>query len=69
MSTTSIPTMIVDAVELRTRPSLLTTHVDPIDCDHRWEPHLWETGRAYCPSCGSLARWGNDPRAKEEVPS
>lgn len=24
-------------------------------CEHRWEVHLWERGRAYCPDCGSFA--------------
>lgn len=62
MTTTSIPSMIVDAVEPRVRPSVLTLHVDPMDCEHVWEPHLWETGRAYCACCGSYARWVNDPR-------
>jgi len=54
--------MLVDKVELRVQPSLLASLVDPIDCDHPWEPHLWEIGCAYCPRCGSLARWVNDPR-------
>jgi len=65
VTSTRIPTMIVDDVELRARPGLLVTLVDPMCCDHAWEPHLWETGRAYCPRCGSLARWVNDPRAQE----
>ena len=65
MSATTIPSMIVADVELRVQPSLLAFHVDPMGCDHRWEPHLWETGRAYCPRCGSIARWVNDPRARE----
>lgn len=69
MSATAIPTMIVDDVELRTRPSVLAFHVDPIDCDHFWEPHLWESGRAYCARCGSLARWVNDPHAIEGAAS
>lgn len=59
---TSIPSMVVDDVELRVRPSILRSHVDPMGCDHVWEPHLWEQGRAYCARCGSLARWSNDPR-------
>lgn len=63
MTATSIPSMVVDEVELRTRPSLVAFHGDPIDCAHVWEPHLWETGRAYCARCGSSARWANDPRA------
>lgn len=65
MTSTVIPTMHVEDVELRVRPSILTFHGDPIDCDHVWEAHLMETGRAYCPRCGSLARWVNDPRATE----
>jgi len=69
MTSTAIPTMIVDNVDLRARPSMLALHVDPIDCDHVWEPHLWETGRAYCARCGSFARWANDPRAAEEPSS
>jgi hypothetical protein len=62
MTTTTIPSMIVDDIELRSRPGILTTLVDPMGCEHVWEPHLWEDGRAYCPRCGSLARWANDPR-------
>lgn len=62
MSETLIPTMVVDAVELRSRPGFVG---DPIDCGHLWEPHLWDTGRAYCPRCGSFARWLDDPRVKE----
>ncbi len=69
MTATSIPSMIVEDVELRTRTSILTFHAAPMDCDHFWEPHLWEMGRAYCPRCGSFARWVNDPRASEEAPS
>lgn len=69
MTATMVPTMIVEDVELRVRPSLLTTHINPIDCSHFWEPHLWETGRAYCARCGSFARWVNDPRAMEDNPS
>ena len=65
MTTTTIPTMIVEDVELRSRPSTLFAHIDPIACDHIWEPHLWETNRAYCARCGSFARWANDPRATE----
>ena len=60
MTRTSIPSMIVDGVELRVHPGL-RFHVDPMGCDHVWEPHLWESGRAYCPRCGSFARWRNDP--------
>ena len=63
MTATTIPSMIVEDVELRSWPSLLGTHVDPLDCAHVWEPHFWETGRAYCPRCGSRARWVDDPRA------
>jgi len=66
---TVIPSMIVEDVELRVRPAFLTTHVDPMGCEHLWEPHLWETGRAYCARCGSYARWVNDPRAKEAAAS
>ena len=63
MTRTSIPTMIVDDVELRTRPGLSILR-DPFDCDHRWEPHLLENGRAYCARCGSYARWVNDPEVQ-----
>jgi hypothetical protein len=66
VTATLIPTMVVEDVELRSRPGVLTTLVDPMDCDHFWEPHLWETGRAYCARCGSHARWVNDPRSAEE---
>ena len=63
MTATSIPSMIVDDVELRDRPSILRLH-DPMICDHVWEAHLWEPGRAHCARCGSFARWLNDPRAE-----
>lgn len=69
MSKTVIPTMIVDEVELRVQPSLLTDLVDPIDCDHGWEPHSWDIGSAYCLRCGSRARWVNDPRVSQEITS
>lgn len=69
MTATLIPTMIIEDVDLRVRPSFVTFQNNPIDCSHVWEPHLWETGRAYCQCCGSLARWVNDPRAVEEEPS
>jgi hypothetical protein len=62
VTATTIPSMIVVDVEPRSRPSILTSHVDPMDCDHVWEPHLWEIARAYCGRCGSYARWANDPR-------
>ena len=62
---TTLPSMIVVDVELRSRPSMLLSHGDPQVCDHLWEPHLVETGRAYCSRCGSLARWVNDPRGTE----
>jgi hypothetical protein len=62
VTATAIPSMIVEDVDLRTRPSLLAFLVDPMICGHRWEPHLYETGRAHCPRCGSFARWVNDPR-------
>lgn len=32
------------------------------ECRHRWEFHIWEVGRAYCPACGSFAEASNDPR-------
>ena len=69
MTATSIPSMVVVDIELRARPSVLSSHVDPMECDHFWEPHFWETGRAYCPRCGSFARWVNDPRAHVEAVS
>lgn len=57
MTATAIPTMAVDDVELRARPRILSFQRDPFDCDHIWEPHLLETGRAHCPRSGSFARW------------
>lgn len=48
--------MIVEDVELRVQLSL-TSHGDPIDCDHVWEPHLWEADQACCARCKSLAHW------------
>ncbi len=32
------------------------------ECFHEWEFHMWDTGRAYCPKCGSFATATNDPR-------
>jgi hypothetical protein len=61
MTATTIPTMVIDDVELRSGPSLWAT-VHPMGCDHVWEPHHWEHGHAYCARCGSLAQWVNDPR-------
>lgn len=69
MTATAIPTMIVEDVDLRTRPGIVAFSADPMDCDHVWEPHLYETGRAYCARCGSFARWVNDPRASAEAVS
>lgn len=69
MTATAIPSMLVEDVELRARPSILTFQGDPFDCNHVWEPHLWETGRAHCPRCGSFARWVNDPRSTEGTAS
>jgi hypothetical protein len=65
VTATTIPSMIVEAVELRSRLGSLTTLIDPMGCPHLWEPHLWEAGRAYCARCGSKARWVNDPRVQE----
>lgn len=62
MTTVVIPTMVVDSVELRVRPSIVPFKHHPVSCDHAWEPHLWSNGRAYCARCGSQARWVNDPR-------
>jgi len=61
MTRTAIPSMIIEDVELRVQPSFIKLS-DPMTCDHRWEPHLWEHGGAYCPLCGSRAGWVNDPR-------
>ena len=69
MTATVIPTMIVEDVELRARPSTMPFRSDPMGCDHLWEPHLWDNGRAYCPQCGSFARWVNDPRVAEGTAS
>jgi hypothetical protein len=56
--------MVVEDVDLRARPSMIR-FVDPVDCDHVWEAHLWDVGRAYCARCGSFARWVNDPRLED----
>jgi hypothetical protein len=67
MTATVVPTMVVEDVEPRTRPSLFSAlHVHPMVCDHLWEPHPWETLRACCHRCGSLGHWVNDPRAGED---
>jgi hypothetical protein len=67
VTATSLPSMIVIDVDLRSRPSTIRFKTDPLSCEHLWEPHLWDDGRAYCPRCGSFARWTNDPRL-ETVP-
>ena len=59
MSMTTIPSMIVMDVEPRVILSSMFQG-DPIDCEHLWEPHLCEVGRACCSRCGSLARWSKD---------
>jgi len=69
MTATVIPTMIIEDVDLRTRPGIVTFSADPRACDHVWEAHMYETGRAYCARCGSCARWVNDPRASAEAAS
>jgi hypothetical protein len=56
MSLTTIPTMVVEDVELRIQPGL-TFPGDPIDCDHIWEPRFSETERAHCVCCTAHARW------------
>ena len=66
MTMTALASMVVADVELRSQPSVLKFQANPMDCDHLWEPHLWEFGRAHCPCCGSFARWVNDPREREE---
>jgi hypothetical protein len=58
MSATTIPTMIVEDVELCVLPSA-TPCRNPIDCNHLWEPHFLETNRAHCRRCRSCARWVN----------
>lgn len=58
--------MQIADVQLRVHPSVLRTQVDPSSCGHAWEPHLWERGRAYCPRCGSYARWLDDPRLEDD---
>ena len=65
MTATSIPSMVVVDVEPRSRPGFLASLSDPMSCDHLWEPHLWDHGRAYCSRCGSFARWVNDPRLED----
>ena len=65
MSATVVPSMIVEDIELRMQPAFLVNLRDPIGCDHVWEPHLWEVGKAYCGDCASIARWVNDPRLVE----
>ena len=62
MTSTHLPSMIVEDVELRTRASLVLSLKDPLGCEHVWEPHVWDMGRAYCMQCGSRARWVNGPR-------
>jgi hypothetical protein len=57
VTTTRIPSMLVDDVELRVYPS----KEDPSSCAHRWEAGLVR-GRASCDRCGAFARWANDPR-------
>lgn len=65
MTRTLFPSMIIEDVEPSPKPSFLAFAFHPMSCDHLWEPHLVETGRAYCARCGSSARWVNDPRIVE----
>ena len=58
MSATTLPTMIVEDIELYVLPSAVPS-CNPIDCDHLWEPHLLESNRAHCMRCMSRARWIN----------
>lgn len=37
---------------------------DPITCEHEWEPHMWDDGRAFCNLCGTFAEWLDDPRVE-----
>lgn len=55
------PSMIVEEVELRARPSFLPLDHDPIDCEHVWEAQP-ESTRAQCVRCGSSAH------LKESIP-
>lgn len=57
--------MIVTDVKLRDRSGTIRFESDPAICVHAWEAHLWEHGGAYCPRCGSTARWADDPRLQE----
>jgi hypothetical protein len=63
MTATMISTRIVKD-PARPGPSI-DFDAEPMTCDQLWEAHASETGRAYCPRCGSVARWPNDPRAEE----
>lgn len=54
--------MLVEDVQPRFGVGAIRFPRDPMRCDHLWEGHLWEIGRAYCPWCGSFGRWVNDPR-------
>jgi uncharacterized Zn-finger protein len=69
MTAPTLPSMIVEDIELHVRPNALTSQHDPFDCDHVWVPPLEEPRRAHCPHCGSFARWVNDPRATEAAVS
>lgn len=45
----------VTNIKLRTDPGFIRFDSEPTECEHAWEPHLWERARAYCPRCGSFA--------------
>jgi hypothetical protein len=59
--------MIIEAVELNVPGRGLKFEAPAANCQHEWEPHLWEHGRAYCARCGSFARWINDPRLSRPI--
>lgn len=58
----SPPPMIIADIQLHDNKGPVQFAVASAVCDHAWEPHLWDDGRAYCHRCGSFARWANDPR-------
>jgi hypothetical protein len=52
---------VVD-IKLNRDGSIIAYKVPADRCEHSWELHLWEHGRAFCNRCGSFAIATNDPR-------
>lgn len=57
--------MNIGKIRLRTQRGTIPK-AEPTTCEHEWEPHVWDDGKAYCNKCGSHAEWLDDPRLTKE---